>query len=85
MTEAQQKINALLAVKAQARTDQEKSRAHIELLRYHYFLSEDDRDSVAGVMKPILDELDRIPLPPDPLLQRAEELLARIKSRVPQS
>ena len=84
MTEAQQKINTLLAVKAQAQTNQEKSRAHIELLRYHYFLSEDDKDSVAEVMKATLDELDRIPMPPDPLLQRAEELLARIKSRVPQ-
>ena len=85
MTEVQQKINALLALNAQAQTDREKSRAHIELLRYHYFLSEDDQASVAEVMKPTLDELDRIPMPPDPLLQRAEELLNRIKSRVPQS
>ncbi|GAB3642892.1 hypothetical protein [Spirosoma arcticum] len=84
MTEIQQKINALLALKAQAQTDQDRSRAHIELLRYHYFLSEDDKDSVAGVMKSTLDELDRVPMPPDPLLQRAEELLNRIKSRVPQ-
>lgn len=85
MTEVQQKIDALLALKAQAQTDREKSRAHIELLRYHYFLSEDDQASVAEVMKSTLDELDRIPMPPDPLLQRAEELLNRIKSRVPQS
>lgn len=85
MTEAQKRINTLLAAEVQAHTDQEKSRAHIELLRYHYFLSEDDKNSVADVMKPTLDELDRIPLPPDPLLQRAEELLARIKSRITQS
>ena len=85
MTQVQQKINVLLALEAQAQTDQEKSRAYIELLRYHYFLSADDQASVAEVMKPTLDELDRIPMPPDPLLQRAEELLNRIKSRVPQS
>ncbi len=85
MTEAQQKINTLLTVKAQAQTNQEKSRAHIELLRYHYFLSEDDQASVVDAMKATLDELDKIPMPPDPLLQRAEELLNRIKSRLPQS
>ena len=85
MTEAQRTINALLTRKEQAQTNQEKSKAHIELLRYHYFLSENDKDSVAEVMKFTLDELDRIPVPLDPLLQRAEELLNRIKSRVPQS
>ena len=85
MTETQRTINVLLTNKTQAQTDQEKSKAHIELLRYHYFLSVSDQASVADVMKPTLDELDRITLPPDPILQRAEELLNRIKSRVPQS
>jgi hypothetical protein len=84
MTEPQQTINLLLELKAQAQTEQEKSKAHIELLRYHYFLSADDQASVADVMKPTLDELDKIQLPPDPLLQRAEALLNRIQSRVPQ-
>ncbi len=36
-------------------------------------------------MTPTLDELAKIQLPPDPLIQRAEELLNRIKSRVPQT
>ena len=78
MTKAQQTINTLLAAKAQAQTKREKSKAHIELLRYHYFLSESDQVSVAEVMKPTLDKLDQIPVPPDPILQRAEELLSRI-------
>ncbi|GAB2604328.1 hypothetical protein [Spirosoma areae] len=85
MTEVQRTINRLLAHEAQAKTEQEKSKAHIELLRYHYFLSADDQDSVADVMKPTLDELAQISTPPDPLIQRAEELISRIKSRVPQS
>lgn len=85
MTEVQRTIHRLLAHEAQAPTEQEKSRAHIELLRYHYFLSADDQASVADVMKPTLDELAKIQSPPDPLIQRAEELISWIKSRVPQS
>lgn len=84
MTKAQQTIDALLAAEAQAQSEREKSKAYIELLRYHYFLPESDQASVAEVMKPTLDKLDQIPMPPDPIIQRAEELLNRIKSRVPQ-
>lgn len=85
MTEVQRTINRLLSYKAQAQTKQEKSEAHIELLRYYYFLSADDQASVADVMKNTLDELTSIQLPSDPIIQRAEKIISRIKSRVPQS
>ena len=85
MTEIQRTINGLLANEVYAQTEQEKSKAHINLLRYHYFLSADDQASVADLMQPYLDELERVQLPPEPIIQQAEELLARIKSRVPQT
>lgn len=56
-----------------------------DLLLYYYRLSDDECNSVEKQMRTILDRHYQEALKIDPLIQRAEELLNRIKSRVPQS
>lgn len=56
-----------------------------ELMLYYYRLSSEECDSVESQMRPLLDRCYQEALKTDPLMQRAEELLSRIESRVPQS
>lgn len=56
-----------------------------DLMLYHYRLSDDECNAVEEMMRPYLDEVCAVLIKDDPLLQRAEELLNRIKSRVPQT
>lgn len=56
-----------------------------DLMLYYYRLSTSECDSVENQMRPLLDQCYQEHLKTDPLLQRAEELLNRVKSRVPQS
>ena len=63
----------------------EKQIIERDLMLYYYRLSSDECDSVEDQMRPLLDRCYQEALKTDPLLQRAEELLNRIKSRVPQS
>lgn len=56
-----------------------------DLMVYYYRLSSDECDSVEEQMRPLLDRYYQEAVKTDPLLQRAKELLNRIKSRVPQS
>lgn len=63
----------------------EKQIIEADLMLYYYRLSPDECDSVEEEMRPLLDQRYREHLKTDPLLQRAEEMLNRIKSRVPQS
>lgn len=85
MSDARQKITDCLNRMKQATTPIDRTIAYREMMAYHIFLPQADRLATEDLVRPYLDELDKIPMPPDPLLQRAEELLNRIKSRVPQS
>lgn len=85
MNEARQKITNCLLRMEQATTPIERTLAYREMMTYHVFLPEAERLATEDLVRPYLDEIGKIPLPPDSLLQRAEELLNRIKSRVPQS
>ena len=85
MNEARQKIMNCLLRMEQAITPIERTVAYREMMAYHVFLPEPERLATEDLVRPYWDEIEKIALPPDPLLQRAEELLNRIKSRVPQS
>ena len=85
MDETRQKIKNCLLRMEQAATPIERTLAYREMMTYHTFLPEAERLATEELVGPYLDEIEKIPMPPDPLLQRAEELLNRIKSRVPQS
>lgn len=56
-----------------------------DLMLYYYRLTDDECQAVDVAMRPYLDEVHAKLVKEDPLLQRAEELLNRIRSRVPQS
>ncbi len=85
MNDARQKIMDCLRRMEQATTPLERTVAYREMMTYHIFLPEEERVATEDLVRPYWDEIEKIPMPPDPLLQRAEELLNRIKSRVPQS
>lgn len=79
----EQVTNYIVALN-QAKSTTEHNIAYQALMRYHYFLPETDQTDVNDLMQPYLDTLAEIQLPPDPIIQRSEEILSRIKSRVPQ-
>ena len=56
-----------------------------DLMLYYYRLTDNECQAVDVMMRPYLEEVHAELIKTDPLLQRAEELLNRIKSRVPQS
>ena len=85
MTDVRQQITDYIAQLNQAQTPDERSLAYRQLMNYHYFLPEAERLATDDLMRPYWDKLDKIQLPPDPLLERAQELLKRIQSRVVQS
>lgn len=85
MSDARQKITDCLLRMEQASTPIEHTIAYREMMTYHVFLPEADRLATDDLVRPYWDEIEKITLPPDPVLQRAEELLNHIKSRVPQS
>ncbi len=68
-----------------ARHPVEKRIIKDDLMLYYYRLTANECHAVEAAMRPYLDEIRAELVKEDPLLQRAEELLNRIKSRVPQS
>lgn len=85
MSDARQKIVDCLLRMEQATTPIERTIAYREMMAYHVFLPEAERLATEDLVRPYWDEIEKIPMPSDPLLQRAEELLNRIQSRVLQS
>ena len=84
MNDARQKITEYLLRMERAATPIERTVAYREMMTYHVFLPENERLATEDLVRPCWDAIEKIPVPPDPILQRAEELLNRIKSRVPQ-
>ena len=68
-----------------ARHPVEKRIIKDDLMLYYYRLTDTECHAVDVAMRPYLDEVHAELVKTDPLLQRAEELLNRIKSHVPQS
>ena len=85
MSDARQKVTDCLLRMEQASTPIEHTIAYREMMTYHLFLPEAERLATEDLVRPYWDEMEKIPIPPYPILQRAEELLNRIKFRVPQS
>lgn len=85
MNEVREKLISYITRMNEATTSAERSLLYREMMTYHYFLPDAERAATDDLMRPYWAEIEKIQLHPDPLLQRAEELLSRIRSRVPQS
>ena len=74
-----EQVAAYFSQIALAQSDVEREKIKRALLKYHYFLPEVEKDIVEVEMEPMMEEIRQKLLPTEPLLQRAEELLNRLK------
>ena len=78
---AQEQVVAYLSQMALAQSTVEREKIKRALLKYYYFLPEVEKDIVETEMEPMMEEIRQKLLPTEPLLQRADELLNRLKMR----
>jgi hypothetical protein len=78
---AVEKVGDFLIRMTQTESETERSKIETEMLRYCYFLPKADWASVQSQLDPFIDKIGHELLPTEPLLQRAEELLNRVRMR----
>jgi hypothetical protein len=74
-----EKVDEFLDLMNQAETDTDRGKIKTEMFRYCYFLPKADWQAIQPQLAPFVEEIRQELLPTEPLLQRAEELLNRLK------